>query len=245
MIGKTILLVDDDQLFLSDWEEYFEFECEMRVLTAHDSTSAHLKFTSKMPPDVAILDVNLGSDEGGIDILRKIRGEDNNTPVIMLSATKDLQYELDCLDIDPKVEWLEKSRYGDVNKPELLKRKVEQLLESIDDKSIELEFNGKALYKFFFADDGSSPTLNDERLKLSGDLIIVLKCLLEYQKDGIKTAEILNKLGKKENEDSINVIQKQISDIRKELNWHCKTKSVIIKKSNTRYYTYIDKNIKA
>ena len=81
---STILLVDDDQELselLIDWLNQEGF-------TLHgcfDSKSAHHYLDTQPEPDAVILDVML-PDGNGLQLLRKIRAEHPQLPVLMLSA---------------------------------------------------------------------------------------------------------------------------------------------------------------
>ena len=77
-----ILLVDDER----DLTELLTFALRragFTVLAAHDAATA-LKLLRSEPPDLAVLDVNLGADSG-FDLLREMRRR-SQVPVIMLTA---------------------------------------------------------------------------------------------------------------------------------------------------------------
>ncbi len=81
---STILLVDDDQELselLIDWLSQEGFALH----GCFDSQSAHHYLDTQPEPDAVILDVML-PDGNGLQLLRKIRAEHPQLPVLMLSA---------------------------------------------------------------------------------------------------------------------------------------------------------------
>jgi len=80
---KTILIVEDDSSILKGLKENLELE-HFKVLTESDGEQG-FKSAIKNKPDLIILDVMLPS-KNGFDICRDIRGENMNTPVIMLTG---------------------------------------------------------------------------------------------------------------------------------------------------------------
>lgn len=82
-MNKQILIVEDDpgiQLSLKD-----EFESEgYQVLAANDGENG-LKMIREKNPDLVILDIMLPGIDG-YEVCKRLRGEGNNTPVIMLTV---------------------------------------------------------------------------------------------------------------------------------------------------------------
>lgn len=79
-----VLLIDDDQelcSLLSDWLEQDGFQVEM----CHDTASGLQRLQYSPLPAVVVLDVML-PDGNGLDLLRTLRTEHAELPVIMLSA---------------------------------------------------------------------------------------------------------------------------------------------------------------
>ena len=78
-----ILLVDDEKDFLTLMQKRIE-SWGHEVTIASNGTEAMEAFTEETP-DIIILDY-LMPDINGIDLLRKMRGVDKQTPAIMLTA---------------------------------------------------------------------------------------------------------------------------------------------------------------
>lgn len=80
----SVLLIDDDQelcALLSDWLAQDGFEVQM----CHDTASGLQRLQQTPLPAVVVLDVML-PDGNGLDLLRTLRTEHAELPVIMLSA---------------------------------------------------------------------------------------------------------------------------------------------------------------
>ena len=83
MTAETILIVDDEANIIQLVKMYFERE-GFKILSAGDGISA-LKSLKENQPALMVLDVMLpGMD--GFEICKKMRGENNNLPILMLTA---------------------------------------------------------------------------------------------------------------------------------------------------------------
>ncbi|MFH2137651.1 MAG: response regulator [Candidatus Omnitrophota bacterium] len=88
--AKTVLIVDDDQTI----QDYFERVLkEYRVLKASNGTEA-LEIVRKDRPDLVLLDIRMPGIDG-IETLKRIKEIDINIAVIMLSAHRTLQTNLE------------------------------------------------------------------------------------------------------------------------------------------------------
>ncbi len=86
MTAETILIVDDEANIIQLVKMYFERE-GFKILSAGDGISA-LKSLKENQPALMVLDVMLpGMD--GFEICKKVRGENNNLPILMLTARDD------------------------------------------------------------------------------------------------------------------------------------------------------------
>lgn len=83
--GKKILVVDDDLTLREMYEERLKFDGFI-VIGASDGEEAIQKAQSEMP-DVILLDVMMPKING-IDVMKKLREDDNtkNIPIIILTA---------------------------------------------------------------------------------------------------------------------------------------------------------------
>jgi len=79
----SILIIEDDRTIIDALEDTFRFH-DYQVVTAGDGREGYRKFKESVP-DLVILDVMLPGPDG-FDICRKIRADDVDVPIIMLTA---------------------------------------------------------------------------------------------------------------------------------------------------------------
>lgn len=107
---KTILLVDDDPIFVETTKIVLENEYE--IMTACDGTECIQKIEEKKP-DLIILDVMMKHLGEGVDVSLKIKNEKKtkDIPIIMLtgvSKTYDMSTVADQSMYNSSDLWLEK-----------------------------------------------------------------------------------------------------------------------------------------
>jgi len=78
-----ILVVDDEQAICASLKDILEEE-GYAVLIANNAAEAQQKFSAGV--DLVLLDIRLGNDENGIDLLQKFKMERPQVPVIMISG---------------------------------------------------------------------------------------------------------------------------------------------------------------
>jgi CheY-like chemotaxis protein len=88
MATKTVLLVDDDQVFVAAVSAVLE--SRYRVQTAANGTQAFEKILQS-PPDLIILDVMMDYMSEGFDVAKKLRRdpETKAIPLIMLTGVDE------------------------------------------------------------------------------------------------------------------------------------------------------------
>lgn len=88
MAPKTVLLVDDDQVFVEAVSAMLE--SRYRVQTATNGTQA-LEKVNESPPDLIILDVMMDYMSEGFDVARRLRQdpETKSIPLIMLTGVDE------------------------------------------------------------------------------------------------------------------------------------------------------------
>lgn len=92
MPEKTVLLVDDDPVFLDAITAVLE--TRYRVATAANGTEA-LAAVAASPPDLVVLDVMMDHLSEGFDVARALRGQEatKGIPIVMLTGV-DQVYNL-------------------------------------------------------------------------------------------------------------------------------------------------------
>lgn len=92
--AMTVLLVEDDPLVLLGAEQALSL-AGMTVLTACDAETA-LQIMAASPPDAVISDIRLpGAD--GFELLRRVREQDNEVPVILMTGHGDIRMAVDAM----------------------------------------------------------------------------------------------------------------------------------------------------
>lgn len=104
-IDKKILIVEDDPNFVAILKEKFTGEGFL-VFTAQDGKEG-FNVSKKEKPDLIISDVLLPI-QNGIDMIKKIKTDNADLPVILLTNVKDEAYS-EAIDSMKKVDYLIKS----------------------------------------------------------------------------------------------------------------------------------------
>lgn len=92
---RKVLVVDDDQRLLKMLRRTLAYE-GFQVMTAEDGQAAldHIHETS---PDIIVLDWMMPRIDG-VGVLRALREQDDDTPVLMLTARDAVQYRVEGLE---------------------------------------------------------------------------------------------------------------------------------------------------
>lgn len=98
MSTPTILVVDDEKHIRMLYQEELESE-GYRVVTS-DGTDDILALLDKHGPDLVVLDIKLGIERTGLDLLQDIRGANSNLPVILSTAYDSFQHDLKSIAAD-------------------------------------------------------------------------------------------------------------------------------------------------
>ena len=92
MTKPKILVVDDETCIRMLYRE--ELESEGYEVTVSDGQGSILELLCQMKPDLVILDIHLGVNRSGLDLLQEIRGKDQSVPVILSTAYESFQQDL-------------------------------------------------------------------------------------------------------------------------------------------------------
>jgi len=120
MDKQKILVVDDEKHIRMLYQE--ELEEAGYAVTTSDGDEPILELLAREKPQVVILDIRLGPDRSGLDLLQIIRSRDTKVPVILSTAYDSFQHDLKSIAAD----------YYVVKSVDLseLKNKVSQALEA-------------------------------------------------------------------------------------------------------------------
>lgn len=97
MSGK-ILVVDDEKHIRMLYQE--ELEGEGYEVVTSDGEEPILPLMERVAPEVVVLDIKLGSNRSGLDLLQEIRGKDQSIPVILSTAYDSFQHDLKSIAAD-------------------------------------------------------------------------------------------------------------------------------------------------
>jgi DNA-binding response OmpR family regulator len=98
MSGKKILVVDDEKHIRMLYKE--ELSAEGYEVATSDGEDDILDLIEKEDPEVVILDIKLGANRSGLDLLQEIRSQDQSLPVILSTAYDSFQHDLKSIAAD-------------------------------------------------------------------------------------------------------------------------------------------------
>jgi len=98
MDKQTILVVDDEKHIRMLYQE--ELEEAGYAVTTSDGDEPILGLLARAKPQVVILDIRLGPDRSGLDLLQIIRSHDTKVPVILSTAYDSFQHDLKSIAAD-------------------------------------------------------------------------------------------------------------------------------------------------
>lgn len=120
-MSKVILVVDDDRTNLIMAERLLGNEYTIVSVTSGEQA---IKFLSKRKPDLILLDINM-PEMDGFEVMRNIKGNENweKIPVIFLTADRDTETEVECLQMGA-VDFV-----GKPFEPEIVRNRIRRTLE--------------------------------------------------------------------------------------------------------------------
>ena len=98
MNSKKVLVVDDEKHIRMLYQE--ELESEGYVVSTSDGEEPILATLDREKPAVVVLDIKLGPNRSGLDLLQEIRGKDQAVPVILSTAYDSFQHDLKSIAAD-------------------------------------------------------------------------------------------------------------------------------------------------
>lgn len=98
MAQKTILVVDDEKHIRMLYRE--ELEAGGYKVSTSDGAESILEVIGRENPDLVILDIKLGINRSGLDLLQEIRQEDQELPVILSTAYDSFKHDMKSIAAD-------------------------------------------------------------------------------------------------------------------------------------------------
>ena len=98
MSEKKVLVVDDEKHIRMLYQEVLQ--AEGYTIATSDGLESILDLIDKEEPKVVILDIKLGPNLSGLDLLQEIRSRDQELPVILCTAYDSFQHDLKSIAAD-------------------------------------------------------------------------------------------------------------------------------------------------
>ena len=98
MSGKKILVVDDERHIRLLYQE--ELEAEGYVVATSNGEEDILQVIDRENPLVVVLDIKLGANRSGLDLLQQIRTREQTLPVILSTAYDSFQHDMKSIAAD-------------------------------------------------------------------------------------------------------------------------------------------------
>jgi DNA-binding response OmpR family regulator len=95
---KKVLVVDDEKHIRMLYRE--ELEAEGMTVATSSGEEDILELLEREKPKVVILDIKLGANRSGLDLLQEIRSQDQDLPVILSTAFDSFQHDLKSIAAD-------------------------------------------------------------------------------------------------------------------------------------------------
>ena len=203
--GKVKLLIAEDEIDLAEALTAFFEKNQFTVEAVHNGADAY-DFAREGGYDAVILDVMMPK-MNGIEVLRRLREEGVNTPIMMLTAKAQK---------DDRVEGFDAGADDYLPKPfapdELLSRVRALLRRAGDFKPTVLSFADLKL-------DPSTGTLGcgEETVRLSGRELQLMELFLRSPKIIFSVDKIMERIWGWDSDAEINVVWVHISNLRKKL----------------------------
>jgi len=191
IVGKSIKQILENKKYLVDWVQDGE-SCQTALSTT--------KF------DIIILDINL-PDISGIEIIKKIRGKKNYTPILVLSARNSIENKIEGLDLGADDYLTKPFDYEELlARIKSLHRRNKGIAENIlTFKNIELDVD-KHVVKF-----------NKKIVETSPSEFIILRILLENIDRPVSKTQIEEAIYSWDNSVESNAIEVFIHNLRRKI----------------------------
>lgn len=98
MNKQKILVVDDEVHIRMLYQE--ELESDGYDVATSDGEEDIFSVLDRENPELVILDVKLGNNRSGLDVLQQIRSREQNLPVILCTAYDSFQHDLKSIAAD-------------------------------------------------------------------------------------------------------------------------------------------------
>lgn len=87
-----VFLVDDNSLMRRALRQLIEFEAGLKICGEADSAKDALNSLIQIKPDIALIDISLGTSPDGIQLITHIREKGYNFPILTISLHEEALY---------------------------------------------------------------------------------------------------------------------------------------------------------
>lgn len=88
----SVIIVEDHPLMRKGIREIIESETDITVCAEADSANRAIGLMAKLDPDLAIVDISLNGEAGGIDLIKAMTGRGFRTKAIVLTMHSETLY---------------------------------------------------------------------------------------------------------------------------------------------------------
>jgi len=176
MNNLSILVVEDEIELQNQLVEYFELYFK-KIFTASNGIEAFESYNINKP-SIIFTDINMPK-QNGLEFIKKIRENDDSTPIVILTAHTDTSYLLTAVELN-LVSYLLKPI-----KMDKLRETIEKILKNIKDNDVinlyDLYSWDKRLRLLFF---------NNEKVNLSKYELLFLELLIQKKNITVSYEEL-------------------------------------------------------
>ena len=87
-----VFLVDDNSFMRKTMKQLIELEDDLRVCGEASSIEEAVRGVVQAKPDIALIDISLGGNEQGIELIREIRLQGQSFPILTVSLHEEALY---------------------------------------------------------------------------------------------------------------------------------------------------------
>ncbi len=87
-----IFLIDDNPFMRKTMKQLIEFEPNLKVTAEAGTAEEAMEMLENLKPSIALVDISLGGDERGVELIRMIRSKGHKFPILTVSLHEEGLY---------------------------------------------------------------------------------------------------------------------------------------------------------
>lgn len=87
-----IFIVDDNALIRKAMTQFIEYQPNLKICGEADNAEEALKNLEQLLPDMGLIDISLGGNEKGIQLISDIRARGHTFPILTISLHEEGRY---------------------------------------------------------------------------------------------------------------------------------------------------------